>query len=261
MTQSTDISISAKSTRLEAVGRLALAVAHELNNLLTVINGSCEVALASRSNQITVGELKEIQRAGRQAVALTRSLMAFGRPHNGTCCFDLNGFILDRADTFRRVLPNEITLTTRPASTPCNVEAAPDGLERVLLNLVLNARDAMPDGGELVIQVKPVPLKVAGTVAEVSFHGGMVLLEVSDTGSGIAPENLPYVFDDFFTTKAPGRGTGLGLALVREIVRDLGGEIHITSQPGIGTSFGIYLEFAENSGASQSRPVAQSMAA
>jgi len=233
------------SQKLEAVGRLAGGVAHDFNNLLTAIVGYAEL-LANRDcgDPIVHEHAELIARAGEQAATLTRQLLAFSRkqlllPR----VIDLNRLVVDMEQLLQRVIGERFNLKTIPAARDGRVKADPNQLEQVILNLGVNARDAMPNGGTLLIRTSNVRLD--GTApAQMSNplpSGDYVVLSVTDTGAGMDEETKSRIFEPFFTTKGPGKGTGLGLATVYGIVRQSGGGISVESEPGRGSTFRIFL--------------------
>ena len=231
------------SQKLEAVGRLAGGIAHDFNNLLTAIIGYSE--LIEKRNQ---GETRDhaglIRKAGEQAAALTRQLLAFSRKQLlEPRVLDLNALIRDMEKLLQRVIGESIRITIETAPAEARVRADPSQLEQVLLNLGVNARDAMPGGGTLRIATQHValtPAEIAARTLEVE-PGDYIALVVSDTGSGMDEETRSHIFEPFFTTKGPGKGTGLGLSTVYGIVKQSGGGIAVESAPGQGCTFSIFL--------------------
>jgi len=245
-----------QSQKMEAVGRLSGGVAHDFNNLLAVITGNVsllELDETLRPNQLEA--LDEIKQASDRAAALTRQLLAFSRrqtikPAN----LDLNTVVENMGKMFRRILTEEIRLKLAPAPGPVVVYADVGMIEQVLLNLAVNARDAMPGGGELEMAITTV---TSDTVAQTgNGPGKFAVLTVRDSGCGIAPEILPRIFEQFFTTKDVGKGTGLGLATVYGIVQQHKGWVEVKSQPGKGTSFHIYLPLLTDAAAAGPAPAA-----
>jgi len=231
-----------QSQRLEAVGQLAGGVAHDFNNLLTVITGYTQV-LSKRPGNAELTELAQIGSAADKAAALTRQLLAFSRRQVlQPKVIDLNEIVSGLSPMLTRLIGEHVELVASLGDGLDPVLADPGQVEQVLMNLVINARDAMPEGGKLTIET-------ASTVLDESYvesHqdatvGPHIVLAVSDTGSGMDEATLERVFEPFFTTKAPGSGTGLGLATVHGIVRQSGGNIWVYSEPGHGTTFKIYL--------------------
>jgi PAS domain S-box-containing protein len=232
------------SERLEAVGRLAGGVAHDFNNLLSVILTSAEFALTQVGPSDPIREdLEQVQAAGQKAAGLTKQLLAFGRRQMlEPQVTDLNRVIAGLGDMVRRVLGADIELEVRPGPDLGSVMADAGQLERVLINLCLNARDAMPRGGKLTVETANAELDAghAGSAFTVR-RGRYVCLSVSDTGAGMGPEVRDRAFEPFFTTKGGGHGTGLGLASVYGIIKQSDGYIWVYSEIGQGTTFKIYL--------------------
>jgi signal transduction histidine kinase/CheY-like chemotaxis protein len=217
--------------KMEAVGTLAGGIAHDFNNLLMVIDGSTHLLLAgARHDDPARSDLGEIRRATDRAAELTRQLLAFSRRQVMTPrTVDLNTVVLDMQRMLSRVVREDIALIAEAAPAPAWVELDPNQIEQVLLNLVLNSRDALPDGGEIRIAVA---LETPSANAPL----GSVRLTVTDNGTGMPPEVKSRVFEPFFSTK-DGRGTGLGLASVHGIVHQSNGVISVESTPGVGTTF------------------------
>jgi len=233
--------------KMEAVGRLAGGIAHDFNNLLTVIVGYAKLAQdkLSPDDQLR-GKLVEIQRAGEQAALLTGQLLAFSRKqHTQQHRIHLNVVIDDMQEILRRLIAEDIDLTFTLDPSGCLVNGDAGQLTQVLMNLVVNARDAMPRGGKLKVETRTV-LRDTEYVDHdgVRPAGRYVALLVTDTGVGMDVETRRHIFEPFFTTKDVGKGTGLGLATVYGIVLQHGGWIQLDSQPGRGTTFEIYLPAA-----------------
>ena len=222
--------------KLEAVGRLAGGVAHDFNNLLTVIATYCDLALARIEPDNPVHEMvRAIRGSGRRAALLTRQLLAFSRRTVvSPVVLDLNELLLDREELLRKVIGEDIELSLQLDPDPCPISADPTQLEQVLMNLALNARDAMPAGGKVQLATR----NVAGLPRGAGAH---VLLTVEDNGIGMPEETRARVFEPFFTTKEVGRGSGLGLPVVFGIVQQSGGHIELESEPGRGAKFRIFL--------------------
>jgi len=234
-----------QAQKMEAIGRLAGGIAHDFNNLLTVIHGSAELVLM-RAEELTpeVREcLKLITVSSERAANLTSQLLAFGRKQAmKTRPLSLSDVIKNLTKMLNRIIGEDIRLQCMYGPEPPFVEADVGMMEQVLMNLAINARDAMPHGGQLLITTDKIRLD------EVYVHshpearaGDFVFLTVSDTGSGITPADLPRIFEPFFTTKEPGKGTGLGLATVYGIVKQHNGWINVSSQLDSGTTFEIFL--------------------
>ena len=249
-----------QSQKLEVVGKLASGVAHDFNNLLTVILGSAQFLMEARDEDDAVYcDAAAIAGAAERASALTAQLLAFSRrqvlqPKR----LDLSAVVADTEKMLRRLLGEDLELSTRLAPGLGLVLADPGQLGQVLLNLSVNARDAMPAGGKLTLETSSVPQ--AEGARDPLPAGSYVLLTVTDTGCGMQPEVLARIFEPFFTTKEAGKGTGLGLATVQGIVEQCGGQLRLSSQPGQGTQFRIYLprvgESAATSEAAARPPVA-----
>jgi two-component system cell cycle sensor histidine kinase/response regulator CckA len=238
--------------KLEGIGRLAGGIAHDFNNLLTAIGGYADLLWASLAHDPTSrGDLEEIQQAVRRASELTRQVLAFARKQIiEPRVINLNELIADMDKLLRRVIGEDIDLITRPAANLGQVRADAGQIEQVLINLAVNARDAMPEGGKLTIETRNVYLDKAYERGHQSvIEGPYVLLAVSDTGAGMDEEARAHAFEPFFTTKPKGKGTGLGLATCYGIVKQHGGNIWLYSEVGHGTSFKIYLPQVEEAAA------------
>lgn len=235
-----------QSQQLEAIGLLAGGVAHDFNNLLTVIL-SCAGLLAAHIGTDAGREmLQEIHRAGERAAALSHQLLEFGRvrPRAATA-LDLPAALADAASLVRRLLGPDIRFDLSVARDVCPVAIDPGVVEQVVMNLVLNARDAMPQGGAIAIGAATADLAPAAARPHPDARPGRyAVVTVRDTGHGMPPDVLARVFEPFFTTKPAGQGTGLGLATVRRIVRENGGFVTIASEPGRGTTVAVHLQAA-----------------
>jgi PAS domain S-box-containing protein len=230
--------------RLEAVGRLAGGVAHDFNNMLSVILAHAEFLKEELHTSDPMWEdVEEIHEAGKRAAALTRQLLAFSRKQVlEPQVTNLNNVIEGIEGMLRRLLGEDISIEVKPAADLGNVMADPGQIEQVVMNLAVNARDAMPGGGKLTIDTCNVDLDEEYAVEHVSVAPGQyVRLSVSDNGTGMSSDVLKQIFEPFFTTKEKGKGTGLGLSTVYGIVKQSGGNIWTYSEPGLGTSFKIYL--------------------
>jgi len=233
-----------QSHKMEAIGRLAGGIAHDFNNLLTVISGHTELlkSISSRGSD-PYNELEQISRAADRAASLTRQLLAFSRqqvlqPRE----IDLNESVEAIEQMLRRVIGEDIRLSTGLQSNLGLVRVDPSQVEQVIMNLAVNARDAMPDGGTLTLSTSAVDHEEAAVRwGDVLSPGSYILLTVRDTGIGIPPEEKEMVFEPFFTTKEVGKGTGLGLSTVYGIVKQSDGFIYVGSTLGEGTEFRMYL--------------------
>ena len=234
-----------QAQKMEAVGRLAGGVAHDFNNLLTAILGYAEILANRRDLDGTARQnVETIQKAGRQAAAVTHQLLAFSRKQVlQPRVIDLAELVHDFEKILRRVIGEHIELVTESASADTRVKADPNQLEQVILNLGVNARDAMPKGGKLVIRTDALILDAAAARRQAPDlePGHYVLLEVTDTGHGMTEEVKSRIFEPFYTTKGPGKGTGLGLSTVYGVVKQSGGTISVESAPGLGCTFRVLL--------------------
>jgi PAS domain S-box-containing protein len=236
--------------KMEAVGRLAGGIAHDFNNILTAISGHTELVLADLpAHDPLRADMDEIRKSSDRAASLTRQLLAFSRKQVlRPELLDLGTVVTDMERMLRRVLTEEIELETAAPAGLGYVEADRGQLEQVLLNLAVNARDAMTGCGRLRIDLRNLTLTRPTTHDHVQLPAGeYIVLAVHDTGSGIPPDVLPRIFEPFFTTKEAGKGTGLGLATVYGIVRQSGGCVRVRTEVGRGTSFEIQLPIASTS--------------
>ncbi|MDE3155127.1 MAG: PAS domain S-box protein [Acidobacteriota bacterium] len=232
-----------QAQKMEAIGRLARGIAHDFNNILAAIEGSSDLLLArlppdSPSRQ----DAEEIANAAERGAALTRQLLAFSRQQPlPPRVFDLGAAVHDMQPTLRRVAGSRIVLRVEAGAGPALVRAEPTQIEQVVMNLAVNARDAMPDGGTLTIAVERRDFDGAAALRVGLPAGRYACLRVEDTGTGIPGEIQAQIFEPFFTTKDPQTGTGLGLSIVYNIVRDCGGTIALTSVVNRGTTFEVLL--------------------
>ena len=227
-----------QAQKMEAMGLLAAGVAHDFNNLLTVISGYCQLAQARlQAGHPVLRDLAEVVKAGERAANLTRQLLAFSRQQVlEPRVLDLNEVIEGVEKMLSRLLGADIDLRFRPAEGLGQLRADAGQVEQVLLNLIVNARDAMPDGGRITIETENVEIRDRSEIPS----GSYVLLTVSDTGSGMDAKTSSRIFEPFFTTKELGRGTGLGLSTVHGIVKQSEGHIAVQSELGQGTTFRIH---------------------
>jgi PAS domain S-box-containing protein len=233
-----------QSQKMEAIGRLAGGIAHDFNNILTAVSGYTELLIG----QLAAGDprresAEEIRQAGHRAAALTQQLLAFSRRQVlEPRVLDLNAVIATMERMLRRVIGEDIELTTSLSTGLWRTRADPAQIEQAILNLVVNARDAMPRGGQLTLETANVEL-------DAKYSGGApgphVMLAVSDNGVGMDPEQQARLFEPFYTTKDRGKGTGLGLSTTYGVVKQSGGSIWVYSERGQGTTFKIYLPRSE----------------
>jgi nitrogen-specific signal transduction histidine kinase len=232
-----------QAQRLEAVGRLAGGIAHDFNNILTVISGNADLALVDLEQNDPMSQMfQEIADASRRAAALTRQLLAFSRKQIlQPRVLDLNELVRGTEKMLRRLIGEDVRVSIRLQPDLGSVMADPGQVEQIVMNLAVNARDAMPRGGELLFETGNVEIhETHAGIGGVQIHSGRyVKLTVTDTGEGMDEETVSRIFEPFFTTKEKGRGTGLGLSTVYGIVKQSGGYIWVKSELGKGTSFEI----------------------
>ena len=229
-----------QAQRLEAIGQLTGGVAHDFNNLLMIVNGSVQRLRRQLTEEKFTRLLDMITNATARGESLTRQLLAFSRRQMLTpAVIDLTRRLPELKEMLARSLRGDITIEVSVPSASCAVKVDPSELELALLNLAVNARDAMPNSGVLGITAKPVTLK--GKAVEEGLSGEFVAIRVTDNGTGISPDVLPRVFEPFFTTKEIGKGTGLGLSQVYGFAKQSGGTATVTSTVGRGTAITLYL--------------------
>jgi two-component system, cell cycle sensor histidine kinase and response regulator CckA len=252
-----------QAQKIDAIGKLAGGVAHDFNNLLTIINGYADLLLRSTPpNDKNRGRLEEIQKAGRRSATLTSQLLAFSRKQvMAPRVIDLNEIVQDTESMLSRIIGEDIDLVISLDPSLNTVTADPAQIEQVIFNLVVNARDAMPQGGKLTIETHNVELDASYE----RFHPGarsgkFVLLSVTDDGEGMTDNVKSQIFEPYFTTKEQGKGTGLGLSVVHGIVKQTGGNIEVYSELGVGTVLKVYLPCSESSapGRNETIPEAES---
>jgi two-component system cell cycle sensor histidine kinase/response regulator CckA len=234
----------AQAQKMQAVGQLAGGIAHDFNNLLTAIIGFSDLLLSRHQpGDPSFADIMQVKQNANRAASLVRQLLAFSRQQKlKPKVLDLTEVISDLSNLLTRLLGATVTLKVVHGRNLGPIKGDPGQLEQVIINLAVNARDAMPEGGTLTIRTANVGAAEAGAeAAGILAPGEYVMIEVADTGTGIAPEHLSKIFEPFFTTKEVGQGTGLGLATVYGIVRQSGGYVVPSSQLGVGTMFRIYL--------------------
>jgi PAS domain S-box-containing protein len=241
----------AQTQKMEAVGRLAGGIAHDFNNLLTAIVGYADLAqIRVEDDELLRRDLEEIRKAGHSAASLTRQLLAFSRKQLlQPQIIDLNAIVDRMTGLLRRLIGEHIELRSLPADGLGRVNADPGQIEQVIVNLAVNARDAMPSGGTLSIETANIELDTAYVAEHPEASAGPhVMLSISDTGIGMDRTVQEHLFEPFYTTKEPGKGTGLGLATVYGIVKQSGGSIFVYSEAAHGTSLKIFLPRAAGAG-------------
>ncbi|MGH9410336.1 MAG: ATP-binding protein [Vicinamibacterales bacterium] len=236
-----------QAQKMEAVGQLVAGVAHNFNNLLTVTMGYTDILIERhRDNPLDRAELGHIQQATERGAALVRQLLAFARKHDRPRArIDLNRAVDGLRDMLDRVTREDVHLTIEPVRPPVAISLDPGDLEQIILNLAMNARDAMPAGGELSIEVARATVEASQIPPDfIAQPGEYARLRVRDNGVGMTPEVRSHLFEPFFTTKEVGEGTGLGLAFIHGVVNTAGGFVTVETAPGQGTSVAIFLPVA-----------------
>ncbi|MBN1797146.1 MAG: substrate-binding domain-containing protein [Spirochaetales bacterium] len=241
-----------QSHKMEAIGRLAGGIAHDFNNLLTGIMGYSEIMLQSLDGKSTLRkEVEEIKKAAKSAASLTRQLLAFSRKQVlQPTLLNLNDVVVSMNEMLKRLIGEHIKLVTKLNMDIANVRADRGQIEQVIMNLVLNSRDALPHGGEILIETQNQNVTGATTIHSPEIQvGKYIVISVSDNGIGMDPEVQSHIFEPFFTTKKEGKGVGLGLSTVYGIITQSGGYTQVISEPGKGTTVRIYLaEYEEEAG-------------
>jgi signal transduction histidine kinase/CheY-like chemotaxis protein len=232
-----------QAQKLEAIGQLAGGIAHDFNNLLTVITCYSDMLMTTTDpDELAHEQLAEIKKAGERAAALTRQLLLFSRKEvQSPKVLDLNEIVQRTEKLLARVIGEDIHLITDLDPQLGHIKADAGQLEQVLLNLTVNARDAMPKGGQLIIETRNAELDEDQVASKEGIQpGSYVSLTVTDSGDGIPPAIREHIFEPFFTTKESGKGTGLGLPVVHSVVKQSGGHIEVVSEPGRGACFKTY---------------------
>jgi len=248
-----------QSQKMEAIGQLAGGVAHDFNNILTVIHGHASLLQANNLDELAARSAHQISQAAERAASLTRQLLTFSRrqliqPKR----LDMNQIIGNMSDMLGRMLGEDVTLRLNYSQSPATIEADAGMMEQVLLNLAVNARDAMPRGGQLAVRIAIVDVDEAHVRRHPEARvGRFVCVSKTDTGNGIPPEYLPRIFEPFFTTKAVGKGTGLGLATVYGIIKQHQGWIEVESTVGKGSTFRIYIPYIGEQRPEPEKPTTQ----
>ncbi|HLI10043.1 MAG TPA: PAS domain S-box protein [Alphaproteobacteria bacterium] len=249
-----------QAQKMEAIGQLTGGVAHDFNNLLTVISGNLEMLERRLDDERDKEYLKEAQEASELGADLSKRLLAFGRrqPLNPTR-IDLNSLVVGVIGLLRRTLGETIAIETRLAAGLSMIVADPSQIENALVNLAVNARDAMPQGGRLIIETRWGEIDADYAAYVDAAPGKYVTLSVTDTGTGMTPEVRQHALEPFFTTKAPGTGTGLGLSMVYGFVKQSGGHIQLYSEPGHGTTVRLYLPARDEEAKTQRKEASASV--
>ncbi len=241
-----------QAQKMEAIGNLAGGIAHDFNNLMTVVTGYSQFVLNKVADESPLrADIEEIKKAGQRAASLTRQLLAFSRRQVlSPELVSLGDVVSNIKEMLKRLIGETIELVVTSGTDLRRVKADPGQIEQIIMNLALNARDAMPDGGKLLIETDNIDLDATycGQWSDVR-PGPHVVLAVSDTGTGMDAETQQHIFEPFFTTKELGRGTGLGLSMVYGIVQQSGGSVRVYSEPGCGATFRILLPEAKEDAA------------
>ncbi|HEY3760342.1 MAG TPA: ATP-binding protein [Verrucomicrobiae bacterium] len=252
-----------QAQKMESIGQLASGVAHDFNNLLAIIGGNLELFLMTAKNLDADGKeyLEHIAHAADRAATLNRQLLTFSRSEAMQMqLVSLNDLTASFSKMLRRIVGEHIRVQNDFAPTPPPIKADPGMIEQVLMNLAVNARDAMPKGGQLIIGTEVVPIEASRAKLDPRAKvGSFVCLSVRDTGTGIAPENMARIFEPFFTTKGVGKGTGLGLATVFGIAEQHNGWVEVSSEVGVGTIFRVYLPISLEDSAAASPTIGQTV--
>lgn len=249
-----------QAQKMEAVGHLAGGVAHDFNNLLTAIIGYCDLSLRRLTpNDFVHRNIEEVKKAGERAAGLTRQLLAFSRKQIlQPKVLDINEVVADTIKLLSRLIGENVQLVTTLDHALGLVKADPGQMEQVLINLIVNARDSMPQGGTVTIETSNVTMDAEVAEKYVSVQPGLhIKLNVSDTGCGMDSETQAHIFEPFFTTKEVGKGTGLGLSTVYGIIKQSGGYITVQSEKGQGTTFSVYLPRVDASVETIASPVVE----
>lgn len=251
-----------QAQRMEAVGQLTGGVAHDFNNLLTVILGNLELLEPKLQTELSISLASEAREAAEMGARLTDRLLTFARRQRlQTHRINLNQFVLNLKELLRRTIGADIDLSTSLAADLWSTEADPGQVENAVLNLAINARDAMPNGGRLVIETRNASLDADAVALVPGLHAGdYVVLSVADTGAGMAPEVRARAFEPFFTTKGPSKGSGLGLSTIYGFAHQSGGNVTIYSEPDRGTTVNLYLPKAQDLREGTDKPAAAPMA-
>jgi signal transduction histidine kinase len=247
-----------QAMKMEAIGMLAGGVAHDFNNNLTPIFGICGILKKELDKENSIyQDIVDIQDSADRCASLVRQLMAFSRKQVlEPVILNLNDIVCNMEKMLKRIIGEDIKLEKSLEKDLCNIKADAGQVEQIIANIVVNARDAMPQGGTLKIETKNEDVDVQFAKEHIEFQPGkFCLLQISDTGTGIGKSTIEHIFDPFFTTKERGKGTGLGLSTVYGIVKQSGGNILVESEPGKGTTFKVYLPLVETESKPAGKPV------